>query len=336
MFKNEENQGTYKKLYQKRILIKSSQYLLQFHCYVCKIAREKCRDYMKIIGLIDGAVALVICAVLWSTGGIFIKNIEWNPLAIAGTRSLIAGSFMLLATRRSIQFSVRSENGKIDRQSTIFFWIASISYALTMILFVTANKLTTSANAILLQYTCPIYIILFAPVLTGEKNRASDYITVLGVMLGIVLFFADGLESGNQLGNILAALSGLAYALSIIFMRRCRGNSGGAMMLSHLITALVCLPFVIQSGVPSAKSCFFLLLVGVVSIGIPSILYALGIKKVRALTSSFITMLEPLLNPVWVIIFSGEVPSIKTILGGILILGFIMIRSVVQNRKSLI
>ena len=290
---------------------------------------------MKINGIIDGAVALVICAVLWSTGGIFVKNIELNGLAIAGIRSLIAGIFMSLATRQRFQFSVRSENGRTDRQSTLFFWIASISYSLTMILFVTANKLTTSANAILLQYTCPIYIILLAPALNGEKNRASDYITVLGVMFGIVLFFADGLESGNQLGNILAALSGLSYAISIIFMRRCRGNSGGAMMLSHLITAVVCLPFVIQSGVPSAKSCIFLLLVGIVTIGIPSILYTIGIKKVRALTSSFITMLEPLLNPVWVIIFAGEVPSIKTILGGILILGFIMIRSVVQNKNRL-
>lgn len=290
---------------------------------------------MKIKNLIDGPLALVICAVLWSTGGIFIKNIEWNGLAIAGIRSLISGTFMLLVTRQRIHFFVRDQNGRRDNLSTILLWLAALSYASTMILFVVANKLTTSANAILLQYTCPIYIILLAPILTGEKNRASDYITVLGVMLGIILFFADGLESGNQLGNILAALSGLSYALATIFMRRCKGNSGGAMVLSHLITAIVCLPFVIQSGMPSPKSSFFLLMVGTVSIGIPSILYSVGIKKVRALTASFITMLEPLLNPVWVIIFAGEVPSVKTILGGVLILGFIMIRSVVQNRKMM-
>ena len=288
---------------------------------------------MKEGGIIDGAAALVVCAVLWSTGGIFIKNIQWTGLAIAGIRSLISGSFMLLVTRQGLQFFVRDEKGHVDKTSSLFFWIAAISYALTMILFVAANKLTTSANAILLQYTCPIYIILLAPLLTGEKNLPSDYITVLGVMLGIILFFADGLESGNQLGNILAALSGLSYAMATIFMRRCRGNSAGAMVLSHLITALVCLPFVIQSGLPSPKSSFFLMMVGIVSIGIPSILYTIGIKKVRALTASFITMLEPLLNPVWVIIFAGEVPSVKTILGGNLILGFIMIRSVIQNRK---
>ena len=284
--------------------------------------------------MINGPVSLIICAVLWSTGGIFIKNIELNGIAIAGIRSFISGSFMLLVTRQRLHFSIRDEKGRLDKESTIVYWLAAISYAVTMISFVAANKLTTSANAILLQYTCPIYIILLAPFLTGEKNRPSDYVTVVGVMLGIVLFFADGLESGNQFGNILAAFSGISYALATIFMRRCRGYSGGAMALSHLITAVACLPFVIQNGVPSLKSSLFLLLVGIVSIGIPSILYSVGIRNVRALTASFITMLEPVLNPVWVIIFAGEVPSTKTILGGLLILGFIMIRSIIQNRKK--
>lgn len=290
---------------------------------------------MKSFKLIDGAVALVICAFLWSTGGIFIKNIEWSALAIAGIRSLISGSFMLLVTRQGLHFSVKGDKNLTDKTSTIFFWIASVSYALTMILFVVANKLTTSANAILLQYTCPIYIILLAPILTGEKNRPFDYITVLGVMVGIILFFADGLESGNQLGNILAAISGITYGLATIFMRRCKGNSSGAMALSHFITAVTCLPFVFLAGIPSPRSIFFLFLVGIVSIGIPSILYTLGIKKVRALTASFITMLEPLLNPLWVVIFAGEIPSLKTILGGILILTFILIRSVIQNTKRM-
>ena len=284
--------------------------------------------------MINGPVALIICSVLWSTGGIFLKNIEWNGIAIAGIRSLIAGSFMLLVTRQGLHFSIRDEKGRLDKDSTIVYWLAAIFYALTMIMFVAANKLTTSANAILLQYTCPVYIILLAPFLTGEKNRPSDYVTIVGVMLGIILFFADGLESGNQFGNILAALSGLSYGLATIFMRRCRGYSGGAMTLSHMITAVVCLPFVVQSGMPDLKSIFFLLLVGIVTIGIPSILYTIGIKNVRTLTVSFITMLEPVLNPVWVIIFVGEVPSTKTILGGLLILGFIMIRSFIQNRKK--
>ena len=282
----------------------------------------------------NGPLALIICSVLWSTGGIFLKNIDLNGIAIAGIRSFISGCFMLLVTRQGLHFSIRDEKGSLDKESTIVYWLAALFYAITMISFVAANKLTTSANAILLQYTSPLYIILLAPFLTGEKNRVSDYITVLGVMLGIVLFFADGLESGNQFGNILAAFSGISYALATIFMRRCRGYSGGAMALSHLITAVVCIPFVIQSGIPDLKSFLFLLLVGIVSIGIPSILYTIGIRNVRALTASFITMLEPVLNPVWVIIFAGEIPSLKTICGGLLILGFIMVRSIIQNRKK--
>ena len=180
----------------------------------------------------NGPLALIICSVLWSTGGIFFKNIELNGVAIAGIRSLISGSFMLLVTRQGFRFSIRDDKGHLDKESTIVYWLAAIFYALTMILFVAANKLTTSANAILLQYTCPVYIILLAPFLTGEKNRPSDYVTVVGVMLGIVLFFADGLESGNQFGNILAAFSGISYALATIFMCRCNGtfspdNCGG-------------------------------------------------------------------------------------------------------------
>ena len=281
-----------------------------------------------------GLIALIICSVLWSTGGIFLKNIDWNSFAIASMRSFISVSFMLLVTRQKPRFSIRNAKGRLDKESTLVYWLAAIFYSLTMILFVTANKLTSSANAILLQYTCPVYIILLAPFLTGEKNCRSDYVTIVGVMLGIILFFADGLESGNQLGNILAALSGFCYALATIFMRRCRGYSGGAMVLSHLITALVCFPFVIQSGLPDLKSICFLLILGIVTIGIPSILYSVGIKNVRALTVSFVTMLEPLLNPFWVIIFAGEVPSKKTIFGGLLILGFIMVRSVIQNRNK--
>ena len=154
--------------------------------------------------MMNGPLALIICSVLWSTGGIFFKNIELNGVAIAGIRSLISGSFMLLVTRQGFRFSIRDDKGHLDKESTIVYWLAAIFYALTMILFVAANKLTTSANAILLQYTCPVYIILLAPFLTGEKNRPSDYVTVVGVMLGIVLFFADGSFSQMDLKAVIS------------------------------------------------------------------------------------------------------------------------------------
>lgn len=273
----------------------------------------------------NGVLALVICSIMWSFGGIFIKNVQWNGIAIAGMRSLIAGIFMCTVNRRLLRF-----HGQ-NRYQTFFLWTGALCYSLTMILFVSANKLTTSANAILLQYTSPLYVILFSPLILGEKNRRSDYFTVIGVMAGIFLFFADGLETGNMLGNILAALSGLTYAFSSICFRKSPEVSDDAMALSHFITALVTLPWMIVSGMPDARSWIFLMLAGMVAIGFPSILFTYGLKTVRALTASFITMCEPLMNPVWVILFAGEIPSVKCVLGGVMILGFIMIRSVIQS-----
>ncbi len=276
----------------------------------------------------NGLASLALCSIMWSFGGIFLKNVEWNGIAISGMRSLIGGLFMCLVLRKHIRIKGSS------LKQTVYLWTGAVCYALTMIFFVAANKLTTAANAILLQYTSPLYIILLGPFILSEKNRTSDYVTVAGVMGGIILFFADGLETGNLTGNLLAAASGITYALASIMFRKSPEVSSDAMMLSHFITALVTVPWMMASGMPQGRSWVFLGLAGIVAIGIPSILYTHGLKTVRALTASFITMFEPLMNPVWVMVFAGEVPSAKCIAGGFMILGFIAFRSIVQNRSA--
>ena len=278
----------------------------------------------------NGLVSLALCSIMWSFGGIFLKNVEWNGIAISGMRSLIGGLFMCLVLRKHIRVKGSS------LKQTVYLWAGAVCYALTMIFFVAANKLTTAANAILLQYTSPLYIILLGPFILSERNRTSDYVTVAGVMGGIVLFFADGLETGNMTGNLLAAASGITYALASIMFRKSPEVSSDAMMLSHFITALVTVPWMVTSGMPQCRSWIFLGLAGIVAIGIPSILYTHGLKTVRALTASFITMFEPLMNPVWVMVFAGEVPSAKCIAGGFMILGFIALRSVIQSRSAVL
>lgn len=278
----------------------------------------------------NGLVSLALCSIMWSFGGIFLKNVEWNGIAISGMRSLIGGLFMCLVLRKHIRVKGSS------LKQTVYLWAGAVCYALTMIFFVAANKLTTAANAILLQYTSPLYIILLGPFILSERNRTSDYVTVAGVMGGIVLFFADGLETGNMTGNLLAAASGITYALASIMFRKSPEVSSDAMMLSHFITALVTVPWMVTNGMPQCRSWIFLGLAGIVAIGIPSILYTHGLKTVRALTASFITMFEPLMNPVWVMVFAGEVPSAKCIAGGFMILGFIALRSVIQSRSAVL
>jgi len=285
-----------------------------------------------------GVLPLVFCALLWSTGGVLVKLVDWNPFAIAGTRSFIGLCTVCVMLRRLPSFIVRDEEtGRCDRSGTLFLYLAAVCYAGTMILYITANKLTTAANTILLQYTDPIYIILFSPLILGEKNRKSDYITVAGVVAGMVLFFADGLGSGRMLGNVLAALSGTTWGFCTIFMRKLRRRgSQDAFMLSHIMTFLAGLPFIVMYGLPRGpvliSSCAGLFLLGVFQIGIPSVLYARGIENVRALSASFISMIEPLMNPVWVLLFMKEVPSVWTGVGGAVILGCIIAREVVQRR----
>ncbi|MCK9171266.1 MAG: DMT family transporter [Treponema sp.] len=289
----------------------------------------------------SGVLSLVFCALLWSTGGVLVKLVDWNPFAIAGTRSLIGLITVCLMLRRLPSFIVRDEkNGKTDLRGTLYVYIAAACYAGTMILYIVANKLTTAANAILLEYTDPIYIIMFGPLILGEKNRKSDYVTVAGVVLGMVLFFADGLRGGRMAGNLIAALSGTSWGFCTIYMRKLtRRGSQDAFMLSHIITFLVGVPFIFIYGFPSGSvivsSGIGLLLLGIFQIGIPSILYACGIGSVRALSASFISMIEPLMNPVWVLLFMGEVPSVWTCTGGVVILGCIIGRELVQRRRGI-
>ena len=284
---------------------------------------------------IEGVPALVLCALLWSSGGILIKLVEWNPFAIAAARSLVAGLFISLLLRRKPFFAVRKsqENNPVDARATLNLWLAGICYALTMIFYVLGNKMTTAANTILLEYTSPVYIILFGPLILKEKNKLWDYISVVVVMAGMILFFSEGLESGNMAGNIIAALSGVSFGFCTMFMRNQDSDrSINSFLLAHLITFLVCVPFVFISGLPSALSCAGLVLLGIFQSGTPSVLYSLGLKKVRALTATFISMIEPLMNPVWVMLFAGEIPSWQCIAGGLMILGCIGVRAVLSHR----
>jgi drug/metabolite transporter (DMT)-like permease len=281
----------------------------------------------------SAGIAIALCALLWSTGGILIKSVDWSPFAIAGARSIVGALSIMLLLRRKPVFVIRTKTGAIDRVQTAICFAAALAYSLTMILFVVANKLTTAANTILLQYTNPLYVILFGPLILGEKNSRIDYVTVAGVFAGMFLFLVDGLRSGNTLGNILAALSGIAFGFTALFMRKQKdGHPSDSFVLAHLITVVAMSPFCFTSGAPSFQSWGALLALGIFQIGIPSVLYSMGIVRVTAVSAVLITMLEPLMNPVWVFIFRAEAPSPTAILGGAVILGFLLLRTAVKAK----
>jgi len=275
-------------------------------------------------------IALVIAAVLWSTGGMLIKLIDWNPVAIAGTRSGISAILMffyILSFRKDIKPRRILTKGK-------FKWAGAIVYALTVIGFVVANKLTAAANVIFLQYTAPIWVALLSGWLLKERVSKFDWTIIMIVIAGMGLFFVGDIQKGHMLGNFLSVLTGLFLA-GVVLMLKMQKNSTAIEMtfLGNLLTFVVSLPFII-GPIPDLQSIVGLILLGVFQLGIAYILFSEAVLHVTALEAILIPVIEPLLSPIWVFLMIGEKPSFFAIIGGLIVLAAVVFRSVVTGRRN--
>lgn len=259
---------------------------------------------------------LVLTAILWSSGGLLVKSIDWNPLAIAGARSGIAAVIIRIAFYRSTL-----------TWSSAQIW-GALGYTGTVLLFVSATKLTTAANAIVLQYTAPIYVALLGSWLLKEKATLRDWVTVCVVMVGMVLFFLDRMSAGGLVGNLLAVASGFTLALMVIAMRRQKeGAPFGSALLGNIITFCIGFPFMFSSS-PGTKGWVAIVILGCFQLGLAYVLYSLAIKHVKALEATIITIIEPILNPVWVFLAVGEAPGPWSLVGGVVIIAALIGRYV--------
>ena len=251
---------------------------------------------------------LVATAVFWSFGGLLIKLISWNPMAIAGGRSILAAAVMLLVVRR------HHLNCSFDQVG------GAVCYAINVILFVVATKMTTAANAIFLQYTAPVYVAILGAYFLKERVTGFEWLTIVAAMFGMALFFFDRLTFANYWGNGLAVLAGVAFAGMIIFMRRQKSEFPlGSIFLGNILVAIVCLPFMFGPA-PDKVGWLALAALGILQLGLSYILYSIAIKRVTALEGVMVPMLEPVLNPIWVFLFLGEQPGRWAVPGGIIVL----------------
>jgi len=282
-----------------------------------------------------GLLAIGLCAVLWSTSGLFIKIIPWHPMVIAGGRSLIAVLFMVSLRAREAGARHKAPRPPLAPVRRRWVILAGLSYAATMILFVIANKMTASANVILLQYIAPVWAALFGWAIAKEKPGAEHWIALAAVALGLYLFFKDGLGGGSALGNAVAVLSGITFALYSVFMRLQKaGRPEDAIILAHLISTAVCLPFFFSARPTlTLGSTAAILALGIVQIGIASLLFAYAIRRITAVQTMLTAMVEPVLNPVWVFLVTGEIPGASVLTGGAVILGAVLMSSIVGIRR---
>jgi drug/metabolite transporter (DMT)-like permease len=251
---------------------------------------------------------LIIAAVLWSTSGILVKVLSWSPLAVLAGRSIFSGLAFLIYLRR---FPWRPNRLQL---------IAAGSYILTQFFYISALKVTTAANAIFLQYTAPLYIVLAGYWLLREKPSRADWISMLIIFSGLGLFLGDGLQLDNLNGTILAALSGVTLASMTLSLRAQKdGTPAESFLLANLFTAVAGFYFVTQEAW-TVTNWLAIAYLGFFQVGLSFILYSIAIRVIPALETTLIGTLEPILNPVWVFLFIYETPGPLALVGALVVL----------------
>jgi drug/metabolite transporter (DMT)-like permease len=263
-----------------------------------------------------GILYIAGAALLWSTGGIGIKAISDPPLKVTFYRSLFAaiGLFILLG---------RDVWGRRRWRSSMTFAIAIVSYCACLTTFVVATKWTTAANAIFLQYAGVIWVLLFSPLVLREPMRSRDVIAISVAIGGMALFFVGRFETRGMAGNAMALLSSIFFAALILALRRENDAAQSAIIWGNVALALVMLPAVHDQLALTAKSFGVLLFLGVFQIALAYGLFVRGLKYVTATQASLTGMLEPIANPIWVLLILGERPSPYAIAGAVVVLAAI-------------
>jgi drug/metabolite transporter (DMT)-like permease len=267
---------------------------------------------------------LALCGALWSTAGVLIKLVDWNALAIWSARSAIAAAALWAVRRPSFARISAAE------------WRAACFLAATTGLFILANKLTTAANAILIQYSAPIWVALLGSWLLGERASRFDWLTIAAVLGGITLFFFDQLTFDHVAGNLIALVAGIATALYTLSIRKVAITPGAAdpsdplrpILLGNLIGAALGAPFMLTSPPGGLTTWTALVALGVIQQAAAYLCYAWAIRRATAFEAILVPVIEPILSPIWVAIAFGEQPGLWALLGGAIVVGAITTRAV--------
>lgn len=267
-----------------------------------------------------GTLCVFLSAVLYSIGGLCIKVIPWNGLSINGGRSAIAlfvvGTYMIL-TKHSLRFNR-------------YILIGALSVFGTNTLFSIANKMTTAANAIVLQFTAPIFVMLFAFLIFQKRPTKLDYWTCVVVLGGILFFFVDSLEMGGGMGNLLALISGVTYAGVFLMNELPGGDSLSCIIWGYVLSAVTGLPSLVREADFSGQTLISLFVLGIFQVGVAHILLSVGLKSTPAITASLVSGVEPVLNPIWVAVFYGETVGTFAMIGAVIVIGGVLVYNVLK------
>jgi drug/metabolite transporter (DMT)-like permease len=251
---------------------------------------------------------ILAAAALWSTAGAAIKLSGLNAWQLVGGRSLVAAI--------AVAAWVPSSRVRPHRR---MLGVAAAN-AVTVILFVVATKLTTAANAIFLQETAPLWVLLFAPLLLRERPTRGEIVSVPIYAAGLALFFVDDLSGGQTAGKLCALGSGLAFGVTIVGLRHLREEGPGALLWGSVIAATATLPLWGTGPAPTPGDLGLVLFLGVFQLALAYVCFARGLRGVTAVEASLLMLLEPVLNPIWTFVLAGERPGPWALAGGTIVL----------------
>lgn len=273
-----------------------------------------------------GPLFILFAAILFSLGGLMIKSIDWNAMAINGARNVLAvvvfGAFLLITKHKLV----------INKSVLI----GALSVAATTILYTFANKLTTAGNTIILQYTAPIWVILFSALIFRKRPKRPDIIAVAFIFGGIICFFIDGISAGNMLGNVLALLSGVFYSGVFLMGTAEDADSLSSTFFGMCINVIVGIPFMIAQDYSDTGTAgwFALICLGVLQVGLAYVCLNIGLKSTPPLVASLVCALEPILNPILVALVFHEMLTPLSLVGAVVVFVTIIIYNIITARRG--
>ena len=267
-------------------------------------------------------ILIMLAAVSWSSGGLFIKLLHWEPFSILSGRSLLAAMVILVYLRRP----------SIDW--TCVQIVGSLGYVGAQLFFILSTQMTAAANAIFLHYTSPLYVFLFSYWFLKELPQKADWLSMIAVFVGLLLLLGDGLAVGGFMGNLFGAFSGISMAAVVLCSRKQKsGEPANMVLLGNLMATAMGLPSLVQETY-TLQAVGIMLFLGIIQIGLSYVFFTMAIKHLKALEAMIIMTLEPILNPVWVFIVIGEVPGLLAVFGAVMVLGAVTGRAILSARRT--
>jgi len=271
-----------------------------------------------------GILCVFLAAVLYSIGGLCIKVIPWNGMSINGARNLISilviGPYLLL-THHRLRFNP-------------FIGLGALCVCGTNVLFSLANKMTTAANTIVLQFTAPIFVMLLGILFWKKKPKKLDLVTCVLVLAGVLCFFIDGLEMGGMAGNLLALLSGLTYAGVFLLNDLPDSDPICSVFWGDVLSVILGLPFLLQETVFTPTAIVSVIILGAFQVGLAYILMCIGLKTTPAVTASLISGIEPILNPILVALFYQEPVGPMALVGTVIVITSVVAYNVLRSKQT--